>query len=130
MKQLGTQRPQNIFTNSSVPSNRRKVLSAPLFTEADLRRALGDCFIPGQKRDVVSAALLRSATLACDPDAPGATIPGNPRRFVAEVHLTAPGVDDAVNAQLCAIVENRLLGLPAISRANVTIHPALFAILS
>ncbi len=100
------------------------------FTEADLLSALRDCFIPGQGRDVVSAALLRAARLEQDFTAPGTGIPGVPPRFVAFVQLNAPGADDALNTQLRAIVENRLLGLPAVSRAVVTIQPPLFSILS
>ena len=100
------------------------------FTDADLLAALRDCFIPGQWRDVVSAALLRSAHLEPDREAPGAGIPGVPQRYIAHVGITAPGTDDALNAQLGAIVENRLLGLPAISRATVTVVPPLFPILS
>ena len=99
------------------------------FGEEQLVAALGDCFIPGQHRSIVTAALLRSATLQRDIDAPGATIRGIPPRYIAHVHFTAPGEDDALNAQLRAIVENRLLGLPQISRVHVTIVPPLFAIL-
>ena len=102
----------------------------PTFTEADLLSALADCFIPGQRRNVVAASLVRSATLSLDRDAPGATVPGVPPRYVARVQLTEAGTDDALNAQLKAIVENRLLGLPAISGAEVTLCPPLFAILS
>lgn len=100
------------------------------FTEADLWNALRDCFIPAQRRDIVSAGLVRSATLHADPDAPGAGIPGLPPRFRAHVTLFAPGAEEVVNSQLCALVENRLLGLPAISRVEVTLLPPLFSILS
>ena len=100
------------------------------FNETDLLAALKDCFVPGQRRDVVSAALLRSARLEQDSDAPGSGIPGVPTRFIAHVRITSPGTDEALNAQLAAIVENRLLGLPAISRAIVQVVPPLFPILS
>ena len=99
------------------------------FDEGKLRVALGDCFIPGQHRSVVTAALVRSATLERDADAPGASIAGVHPRYIAHVRLTAPGTDDALSAQLQAIVENRLLGLPEISRVDVTIVPPLFSIL-
>ena len=33
------------------------------FTEADLLNALRDCFVPALRRDVVSANLVRAATL-------------------------------------------------------------------
>ena len=72
---------------------------------------------------------MRSATLARDPDAPGAGIPGVPERFLARVRLSAPGGEEVVNAQLRSAVENRLMGLPAIARAEVTMEAALFRIL-
>lgn len=100
------------------------------FSETDLVAALKDCFIPGQRRDIVSAGLLLFSGLEQDLEAPGSGIRGVPPRFVAHVRLTAPGPDEALNAQLRAIVENRLLGLPAISRARVTVVPPLFSILS
>ena len=99
------------------------------FGEEHLRAALAECFIPGGHRSIVTAALVLSATLQRDTDAPGATIQGIPPRYIARVRLTAPGRDDALNAKLQAIVENRLLGLPQISHADVTIVPPLFPIL-
>ena len=79
---------------------------------------------------MVTAGLVRSATLEHDAGAPGAGISGVPERWIARVRLTAPGTEEIVNAQLRAAVENRLLGLPAISRAEVTLLPSLFSILS
>ncbi len=101
-----------------------------MFTDEDLRRALADCFVPALRRNVVEAGLVQSATVMLDREAPGAGISGVPPRFVARVTLRAPGGDDAVNAQLRAAVENRLLGMPEISRAEVQMRPALFPILS
>ncbi len=101
-----------------------------MFTEQDLRLALAECFVPALRRDVVAAGLVRSVTVEPDRDAPGRGIPGVPDRFIASIVLTAPGADDAVNAQLRAAVENRLLGLPAVSRVNVTLLPSLFPILN
>lgn len=100
------------------------------FTEADLLQALRECFIPALRRDVVTAGLVRAATLEADLHAPGAGIPGVPPRWIAHIRLTAPGGEDVVNAQLRAAVENRLLGLEAISRAEVTLLPPLFSILA
>jgi hypothetical protein len=97
-------------------------------TDADLLDALRDCFTPA-RRDIVSAGLVRSARLTPDPDAPGANIPGVPARNVAHVALYAPSTDEAVNAQLVAQVENRLLGLEPIYRVELTLLPALFPIL-
>ena len=93
----------------------------------DLLHLLRDCYI--HNRNLVDSNLIRSATLTPDPDAPGASIPGLPPRFLARITLHAPGSDETANLQLVAQIENRLLGLQAISRVEVTLLPALFPIL-
>jgi hypothetical protein len=98
-------------------------------TDADLLDALRDCYVATMQRNVVYLRLVRSATLAHDTDAPGASIPGLPPRYIAHVTLTAPGNDEAANAQLKALIENRLLGLPSVSTAHITLLPPLFSIL-
>ena len=100
------------------------------FTDDDLRRALAECFVPALQRDVVEAGLVQTARLSRDLDAPGAGITGVPSRYLARVVLNAPGGEEAVNAQVRAAVENRLLGLPQISRVEMAMLPALFPILS
>ncbi len=96
----------------------------------DLLQALTECFIPSLRRDVLAANLVRSAALELDTQAPGSGITGVPPRYIAHIVLTAPGTDDALNAQILAAVENRLLGLPAISRVDATLKPNPFPILS
>jgi hypothetical protein len=96
--------------------------------DADLLTLLRDCYLP-TRRNIVDAALVRSATLTPDADAPGATIPGVPNRYLAAISLYAPTTDEAANAQLLALIENRLLGVEAISRVHITLLPALFPIL-
>jgi len=98
-------------------------------TEVDLLAALRDCYDPVSRRSIVELKLVRDVSLTRDADAPGAGIAGVPAKYIARVTLTAPGNDDAVNAQLVAVIENRLAGLEAISRTEVTLQPALFAIL-
>ncbi len=98
-------------------------------TDADLLQSLRDCYAPALRRNIVEAGLVRSATLTRDNDAPGANIPSVPPRYIAHIILTAPGSDEAANAQLLAQIENRLLGFEAISRVTVTLRPALFSIL-
>jgi hypothetical protein len=98
--------------------------------EADLLRALRDCYDPLLHRDVVALGLVQSATLSLDSDAPGANIRGLAPRFVAHIVVRAPGADDLRNAQLRAVIENRLAGIPQLSRSQVEILPALFPILS
>ncbi len=106
-------------------------------TDADLLHLLRDCYTLNQGQagpSIVAAGLVRSATLTPDPDAsgssiPGYAVPGLPPRFIAAITLHAPSTDEAATAQLCAQIENRLLGLPSISRVQLTLLPALFPIL-
>jgi metal-sulfur cluster biosynthetic enzyme len=98
-------------------------------TDVDLLNALRDCYHPVLNRNVVDLKLVRAVELVPDADAPGAGIAGVPQRFVARVRMTAPGKDEGANAQLVAQVENRLLGMEAISRAEIELLPPLFAIL-
>jgi len=98
-------------------------------TDADLLALLRDCYHPTLRRNIVELALVRSATLTPDTDAPGARIPGVPQKFIAHLTLTSPTSDETANAHFRAQVENRLLGLPTISRVELTLLPALFLIL-
>jgi metal-sulfur cluster biosynthetic enzyme len=98
-------------------------------TDADLVNALRDCYDPLQQRNIVDLGLVESATLVQDTGAPGANIPGVPARYIARIMLRAPSSDDTRNAQLRAQIENRLAGLPEISRSEIEMLPALFPIL-
>jgi len=95
----------------------------------ELLSLLRDCYEPVLRRNIVDAGLLRSAALVRDDEAPGAGIAGVPPRFHAHITLLSPGNDAAANAQLAAQIENRLLGVAAISRVTVTLLPTLFPIL-
>jgi metal-sulfur cluster biosynthetic enzyme len=98
--------------------------SSPV-TDVDLREALRDCYDSRFRRNIVDMNLVRSATLRLDPESPRYAAP----RSVAHIHLTAPSTDEAATSQLVAQIENRLLGLEAISRVEIHLEPALFAIL-
>jgi metal-sulfur cluster biosynthetic enzyme len=98
-------------------------------TDKDLLRALRDCYDPILKRNIVDLGLVRSATLSVDPEAPGANIPGVGTRYMARVTLVSPSADEAAVAQLQAQIENRLAGLPEISRTTITLLPTPFPIL-
>lgn len=99
-------------------------------TDADLLRALRDCYDTVQQRNIVDLGLVQSATLTRDTETPGANVRGMPPRYIAHITLRAPSGDDARNAQLRAQIENRLAGLPRISRTEINMLPALFPILS
>lgn len=103
--------------------------STPM-TDTDLLNALRDCYEPQTRRNLVDLNLVRSATLAPDFAAPGVGVPGVPQRYLAQVTLVARGSDDDANAQMRAQVENRLAGLPRISRVDVRILPPLLPILN
>lgn len=98
--------------------------------EAELLEALRDCYVPLLHRNIVELGLVRSAKLERDHDAPGADIAGVPPRYRAYVVLSAPGTDEAANAQLVAQIENRLAGLPALSGAEIRLLPPVFPILN
>ncbi len=96
----------------------------------DLLALLRDCYEPGPaRRNLVEAGLVSSAILTLDTEAPGHNIPGVPPRYLATIVIFAPSSDEAANAQLLAQIENRLLGIPAISRVALTLLPTLFPIL-
>ena len=99
-------------------------------TDSDLINALRDCYDTVQRRNIVELGLVQRATLELDRDAPGANVRGVPPRYIARVAVRAPGSDEAVNAQFRAQIENRLAGLPEISRVEIDMRPALFPILS
>ena len=98
-------------------------------THADLLRALRDCYDNLQQRNIVDLGLVQSATLTRDTKAPGASVRGVPTRYIARITVLAPGSDGDRNAQLRAQIENRLAGLPDISRVEINMLPALFPIL-
>ncbi|HEV2579067.1 MAG TPA: DUF59 domain-containing protein [Acidobacteriaceae bacterium] len=99
-------------------------------TDADLVNALRDCYDTLQQRNIVDLRLVQSASLTRDAEAPGANVRGIAPRYIARIILRAPGSDDARNAQVRAQVENRLAGLPEISRTEIQMLPAIFPILT
>jgi metal-sulfur cluster biosynthetic enzyme len=99
-------------------------------TDADLVNALRDCYDTLQQRNIVDLGLVQSATLARDAEAPGLNVRGVGPRYIARIILRAPSSDDARNAQLHAQIENRLAGLPEISRTQLEMLPAIFPILT
>jgi metal-sulfur cluster biosynthetic enzyme len=96
-----------------------------MHTEESIREALRACFhtLPfNTPLDIVSLGLVESITLAPDPNAPGAGIPGVPSRQSLAVTLIAPTDDEDANAILLAQTKNRLAGLPDLSRITVKLE--------
>jgi metal-sulfur cluster biosynthetic enzyme len=93
-----------------------------MHTEDSIREALCACFhsLPfNTPVDIVSLGLVESIALALDPDAPGAGIPGVPPRQSLSVTLVPPTPDEDANAILLAQTQNRLAGVPDLSRIDV-----------
>jgi metal-sulfur cluster biosynthetic enzyme len=93
-----------------------------MHTDDDIREALRACFhsLPfNTPVDIVSLGLVESIHLEPDRDAPGAGIPGVPPRQSLTVTLIPPTQDEDANAILLAQTQNRLAGIPNLSRVNV-----------
>ena len=93
-----------------------------MLTESDILTALRDCYDPVLPCNIVDLGLLRSITLTPDPEAPGATIPGVPKKHLVSISLTLtnPTQDsDAAEAQLSAQIANRLAGLQTVSHTTI-----------
>ena len=98
-------------------------------TDADLVNALRDCYDTLQQRNIVELGLVQSAALGVTPMLPAHSCAACHSRYIARITLRAPSSDDTRNAQLRAQIENRLAGLPEISRTEIEMLPALFPIL-
>jgi metal-sulfur cluster biosynthetic enzyme len=109
---------------------------AAALTEARIRAALRDCYDPGIPLNIVDLGLVHSISIAPDPDAPGAGIPGVPPRHRVSIALVLtqiaspsgpqhnPGSQDIPDSQdtpLIAQIQNRLAAFESISRTQVEI---------
>ena len=92
-----------------------------MLSDHDLRQALYACFDPQLALNIVDLGLVHRIELTPDPEAPGAGIPGVPDRQRLVLTLLAASDDEAYQAQLIALVGNRLAGLPELSRVDVSI---------
>jgi metal-sulfur cluster biosynthetic enzyme len=93
-----------------------------MHTEDSIREALRACFhsLPfNTPVDIVTLGLVESVSLVPDLDAPGAGVPGVPPRQSLAVTLIAPTPDGDANAILLAQTQNRLAGIPNLSRIDV-----------
>ena len=95
-------------------------MSAPL-NESDILAALRDCYDPEISLNIVDLGLVHSITIAPDPEAPGAGIPGVPPRHRVQIALTPASIIDAEDTSLIAQIQNRLAAFETISRTEVTL---------
>jgi metal-sulfur cluster biosynthetic enzyme len=92
-----------------------------MLTESDILTALRDCYDPAIPCNIVDLGLVRDVQVRMDLDAPGATIPGVPRRYRVAIEVMPTNQDEASNAQLSAQIQNRLAGVEQILRTTVTL---------
>ena len=90
-----------------------------MLTESHILTALRDCYDPVLPCNIVDLGLVRTITLAPDPQAPGASIPGVPKKHRIAITLTLTNPTEDSEAQLSAQIQNRLAGLEAVSHAAV-----------
>lgn len=91
-------------------------------TPAVIREALRDCYHPELSLNLVDLGAIEDITLAPDPSAPGAGIPGVPQRHRVRIALTPPpAAHDATNSQIAAIMRNRLAAFEQISATEVVL---------
>ncbi len=92
-----------------------------MLTESEVLTALRDCYDPELPCNIVDLGLVRSITITSDADAPGAQIPGVPKKHHIQIHLILTNSSDAAEAQLRAQIANRLAGLESVSDTAITI---------
>jgi metal-sulfur cluster biosynthetic enzyme len=95
-------------------------MPAPL-TEADILAALRDCYDPEIPLNIVDLGLVHSISIALDPDAPGAGVPGVPPRHSVNIALTLAQIADPEDTPLIAQIQNRLAAFETISRTAVSL---------
>ena len=92
-----------------------------MLTETDILAALRDCYDPEIPLNIVDLGLVHSVSVAPDPDAPGAGIPGVPPRHRVSIALTLSSIIEAEDTPLIAQIQNRLAAFETISRTEVTL---------
>ncbi len=90
-----------------------------MVTEDHIWQALRDCYDPEIPLNVVELGMIAAIAVRLDPDAPGAGIAGVPDRYSVRVSLLSLGEDEAHEAQVSALIYNRLAGLPELSSVTV-----------
>ena len=98
--------------------------AATPLTELQIVEALRDVYDPDIRANIVDLGLVYSVAIAPDPDAPGSGIPGVPPRFRVTVRLVLPYPGSESEAQIIAVIQNRLAAFRAISGTQVQVLTA------
>ena len=96
-----------------------------MLNELHIREALRDCYTSYRAKcvNIVDLGLVHRITLVPDSEAPGANIPGVPRRQRLTLNLLTDIPDSDLLAQLSALIANRLAGLPQLSGSEIIFTP-------
>jgi metal-sulfur cluster biosynthetic enzyme len=87
-----------------------------MLAESDIFAALHDCFDPEVKVNLVDLGLIYKVELESDPD----STPKWPRQRV-KVTMTLTAPDSPANGLILEQVQNRLAGIPNISKVDVNL---------
>ena len=121
-------RPSNLEPRTSNLEPRKAIIEsvpapAPtaVLTEAAILAALRDCYDPEISLNIVDLGLVHSISIAPDPDAPGAGIPGVPPRHRVSIALTLAQIADLEDTPLIAQIQNRLAAFETVGRTDITL---------
>ena len=93
-----------------------------VLTDAVIRNALRDCYHPELSLSLIDLGAVEDISLASDPSAPGAGIPGVPQRCCVHIALVPPPIaNDATNSQIIAIIRNRLAAFEQVNATEVVL---------
>lgn len=90
-------------------------------TAEEIRRALRDCFHPALKLNVEALGLIDDIAVTVDQEAPGADIPGVPKKHIIHLWLYRPTEDETATAMLTELIRNRLYGFPETGTVEITL---------
>jgi len=94
---------------------------APPLSESAIRAALRDCYDPELPCNIVDLGLVYGVSLAPDPDAPSAGIPGVPTRHRIHIRMTLTTPGCPAHAQIVAQIQNRLSAFESVSHTEVNL---------
>ena len=95
------------------------MITSGMLTESAILTALRDCYDPNLPCNIVDLGLVRSVSVAADPDAPGAGIPGVPQKHRIRVEFCLTNPTEEAEAQLAAQIRNRLAGIEEAGETSV-----------